>query len=77
MDALEKASRLQTRVQNEERTATPDWLERVQLRCQGKIKDDRVTCNECKNNKGGRCLARQGWNIPHLKQRCIKYLKIT
>ena len=75
MDVLEKVSRLGVRVRNEKRSATNDWLERVKLRNEGKIKDDRVTCYECKNNKG-RCLANQAWHFPQLKQRCIKFLKL-
>jgi len=75
MEILEKVSRIQTRVLNEKRRATPDWLERVKNYHAGLIRDDRVTCYECKNNKG-RCLANQAWHFPQLKQRCIKFLKL-
>lgn len=77
MDALEKASRLSTRVLNEHRLKTQDWLDRVQQYCDGIIRDDRITCSECKNNKG-RCVSpgKGGFYALNLKQRCFKYLKL-
>lgn len=76
MDVLEQTSRLATRVKNDNRHATQDWLDRVTDYHSGVIKDDRITCSECKNNMG-RCVARgdTGVYMPNLKQRCIKFLK--
>lgn len=76
MDAPEKLSRLHVREMNKNRYATQDYLDRVADYLSGKIKDDRITCGECANNKG-RCVAigNKGFYQPTLKQRCFTFLK--